>query len=162
MNTELVNHAFDGEDDKKQYSLVEAMQFFWNKGLINVGELAEQAISKACNVKQVKRNAQGCDLADGSEVKYATVFHDNTTSYATIGGFKNKTGTIRGWVYEVSTDKNYYFLIPHETYSQYFGTKTTMKVWFNANGTPKNPTKGIYKNLWLHQTDKKTFMSFTE
>jgi len=164
MNTELFNKAFHTEDHTKAYSLQEAMNFFWNKNLINVGELAEQAISKSCGVKQNKPNAKGSDLLDGSEIKYATVFYDRRVVYATIGGFKNKTGTIRGWVYEPVTGKNYFFLIPHSTYNQYTmsGKKSTMKIWFDKHGLPRSPTKNTHTDLWVHETDKDTFFNFKE
>lgn len=164
MNIKLFEHAFAEDDHTKTYTIQEALNFFWGRNLVNKGELAEQAISKTANIAQNLPNTKGSDLADGSEIKYSEVFYDKQSTYATISGFKNKTGTIRAWVYESVTKKNYYFLIPHSTYSKYFedGRKTTMKVWFNRNGTPRNPINNYYQNLWDHMVDEKEFMDFKQ
>ena len=162
MNKKLFEHAFSGDDHEETYTLAEALDFFWGRNLINKGELAEQAISKASSVKQNARNTKGSDLIDGSEIKYSEVFYDKHTTYATIGGIKNKTGTIRAWVYEPATRKNYYFLIPYEVYSKYFenGKKGTMKIWFDKTGKPKNPKNAIYENLWDYKVPEKKFLKF--
>lgn len=164
MNQKLFKHAFSGDDHIRTYTIKEALDFFWGRNLIDKGELAEQAISKTSKINQNPRNAKGSDLADGSEIKYAEVFYDRNSTYATIGGIKNKTGTIRAWVYEPVTKKNYYFLIPYITYSQYFtnGKKTTMKIWFDRNGDPRHPKNNYYKNLWDHKVTEKKFMKFKQ
>jgi hypothetical protein len=64
MNKTLFEHAFVDEDHTKTYSLKEAAEFFWGRGLINKGELAEQAISKTINVEQNAPNTKGSDLKD--------------------------------------------------------------------------------------------------
>ena len=106
----------------------------------------------------------GSDLLDGSEIKYATVYRNRGSTYATIGGIKNKTGTIRGWVYEEITKKNYYFLIPNSVYSQYYenGKKSTMKLYFDTNGRPRNPTLNTNPNLWECKVTKRKFFSFKQ
>jgi hypothetical protein len=164
MNKKLFDHAFAGEDHSKPYTLHEAAEFFWGRKLINKGEFAEQAISKTINVEQNAPNTMGSDLVDGSEIKYAEVYYDKRTVYATISGIKNKTGTIRGWVYEKCTESNYYFLIPHNVYSIYFesGKKSTMKIWFNRDGSPRRPKNHTNIDLWEYQVSEKKFMRFKE
>lgn len=162
MNKKLFEHAFADDDQTKTYTLKEASDFFWGRNLINKGELAEQAISKALKIKQNAPNTMGSDLIDGSEIKYAEVFYDKKSTYATISNIKNKTGTIRGWVYEPVTEKNYYFIIPYSVYSRYFegGKKSTMKVWFDKNGNPRRPTNNINADLWDYKVTEKKFMKF--
>jgi hypothetical protein len=164
MNKKLFEHAFADDDHTKTYTIQEALDFFWGRNLVNKGELAEQAISKTAKIDQNLRNTKGSDLTDGSEIKYSEVFYDRNSTYATIGGIKNKTGTIRAWVYEPVTNKNYYFLIPYSTYSEYFanGKKTTMKIWFDQDGHPRNPTNNSYQDLWDHMVTEKEFMEFKQ
>lgn len=164
MNNKLFEHAFADDDHNKSYSLREAMDFFWGRNLINKGELTEQAIAKSSKISQNIRNTKGSDLKDGSEIKYAEVFYDKRSTYATIGGFKNKTGMIRAWVYEPITKENYFFLIPYRAYSQYFssGKKTTMKVWFDKKGKPRDPSNNQYENLWDYEVTEKQFMNFKQ
>jgi hypothetical protein len=159
MNKTLFEHAFADEDLDKTYTLPEVAAFFWGRNLINKGELAEQAISKTLKIEQNAPNTMGSDLKDGSEVKYAEVFYDKRTAYATIGGIKNKTGNIRGWVYEPNTETNYYFIIPYQVYSKYFnkGKKSTMKIWFDQNGSPRRPQNNTNADLWDCQVTKDEF-----
>ena len=164
MNHKLFEHAFADDDHTKSYSIKEALDFFWGRNLVNKGELAEQAISKTAKIDQNLPNTKGSDLTDGSEIKYSEVFYDKRSTYATIGGIKNKTGTIRAWVYEPRSKQNYYFLIPYSTYCEYFadGKKTTMKIWFSRDGSPRNPENNSYKNLWDHMVDEQKFMEFKQ
>jgi len=164
MNKKLFEHAFAGEDHSKPYTLQEAAEFFWGRKLIDKGEFAEQAISKKANIEQNAPNTMGSDLVDGSEIKYSEVYYDKRTTYATISGIKNKTGTIRAWIYEQNTESNYYFLIPYKVYSTYFtnGKKSTMKIWFNKDGTPRRPKNHTNPDLWDYEVTEKKFMKFKE
>jgi hypothetical protein len=165
MNEKLFEHAFADNDHKKTYTIKEAMDFFWDRGLIDKGELAEQAIAKTIKIDQNAPNTMGSDLVDGSEIKYSEVYYDRTTTYATIGGIKNKTGTIRAWVYEQKNTKiNYYFIIPYNVYSQYFedGKKSTMKIWFDSSGNPRRPMNHSNADLWDHSVSEKDFMEFKQ
>lgn len=164
MNKKLFEHAFADDDHTKVYTLQECAEFFWGRGLIDKGELAEQAISKTIKIDQNAPNTMGSDLTDGSEIKYSEVYYDRTTTYATIGGIKNKTGTIRAWVYEQNTKVNYYFIIPYSVYSQYFeaGKKSTMKIWFDSKGNPRRPIHNSNADLWDYSVTEKEFMEFKQ
>lgn len=162
MNQELVKHGFEDEDFSNPYTL-EFISRLFARNLINTGELAEQAIAKTSKIAQHPRNTMGSDFTDGSEAKYTTVYYNQNTGYATIGGTKNKTGTIRGWVYdEKKTKKNYYFLIPYEVYSLYFSSKSTMKIFFSGAGKPRNPEKNTNPNLWECKVTKREFFRFKQ
>lgn len=164
MNQDLINYAFAGEDFSKPYTLAEAATFFHGRNILNLGELAEQAISKKIKIGQQTRNKEGSDLLDGTEIKYSIVQFYTSSTYATIGNVKNKTGTIRAWVYEERTKKNHYFLIPYSVYSQYFegGKKSTMKVWFDSKGKPRTPKFNTNPNLWECRVTKQKFFSFKQ
>jgi len=163
MNQDLIEYALAGEDFSKPYTLTEAAMFFHGRNLMHTGEVLEQAISKKTKIPQQSRNKMGCDFLDGSESKYTTVYYDKTSAYATIGNVKNKTGTIRGLVYdEKKTKKTYYFLIPYEVYSHYFDTKSTMKIFFDKAGKPRIPEKNTNPNLWECKVTKRKFFAFKQ
>jgi len=54
-------------------SLESAINLLLAKNLINVGELAEQAISKKSGVAMCGKNTANIDLVSGVQVKYSTV-----------------------------------------------------------------------------------------
>ena len=152
MNQQLVNMAYPSSFRKEIFSLEEAIQFLWQDGVINVGELAEKAIvRKGKKLKQNSRGQKGSDFNDNSDSKYTTVAHYRQGSYATVGGFKHKIGTLRVVVYEPLTDKNYFFKIPHKVYAPYQNGDQTLKIWFDQNGNPRTPVKNTRCNLWKHK-----------
>lgn len=166
MNQDLIEYALAGEDFSKPYFIHEIMSMFHGINIINTGEVLERAISNKTKLKQQSRNKQGSDFEDGSESKYTTVFYDKSSAYASIGGIKNKTGTIRALVYdEKKTKKTYYFLISYDVYSQYFkdGKKSTLKIFFDKEtGKPRTPVFNTNPNLWECKVTKQKFFSYKQ
>lgn len=154
MNQQLVNMAIPASIRNKKMTVNESIKFLWNKNLIVIGELAEQAIVKKSTLKQHSRNTKGSDFNDNSDSKYVTVSHYQTKlgciqSYASIGGIKNKIGALRVMVFEPKTEKNYFFLIPHRIYKPYIGKNDSLKIYFDKNGKPRRPTRADKRyDLW--------------
>jgi hypothetical protein len=161
MNHELVKMAFSRYYRTELFTLEEAIKFLWDRNLINVGELAEKAIVRTGKKKQTKRNNPECDFDDNSDSKYVTVSHYQTksgsiTSYACVAGIKNKKGTLRVMVHEPKTQLNYYFRIPYKVYAPYTGADDSLKIWFNNDGSPREPKRiDIRYNLWDHECSSK-------
>jgi hypothetical protein len=157
MNTQLINMAFPYNVRNKTLTFNDALKFLWQQDLINVGELAEKAIvKKSKKLVKKKKNAKGSDFKDGSDSKYCTVFYDST-NYATVSGLKNKTGKLRVMVYEPKTQKNYFFIIPHNVYRPYQHTGDSLKIYFTKDGQPRKTQRetNTRPNLWLHECSAK-------
>ena len=161
MNRELVNMAFSWHHRTDYFTLQEAIDFLWKRDLINVGELAELALCKQGKLKKTSRNNKGFDFSDRSDSKYVTVCHyltrkGNITSYATIGGIRNKIGTLRVMANEPKTGINYFFKIPYEVYEKYTRANDSLKIWFDKDGNPRNPTRSSRRyNLWDYECSRK-------
>ena len=154
MNTELVKLRFTKNTLDSQLTVIEAIVLLWKDNLINVGEMAEQAlVKKSKNLKQNSRGKKGSDFDDLTEHKYSTVRYESANcGRAQITGIKNKVGDIRIMVYEPVQDKNWYFRIPNSVYNKV----ATLKVYFNLDGSPRNPVRIDSKiNLWDHKCTRK-------
>jgi hypothetical protein len=161
MNRELVNMAFSWYHRTDYFTLQEAIDFLWQRDLINVGELAELALCKQGKLKKTSRNNKGFDFIDKSDSKYVTVTHykdprGKIQSYACIGGIRNKVGTLRVMVNEPKTGINYFFKIPYEVYKNYTRADDSLKIYFDENGNPRDPRGSNSRcNLWDYECSRK-------
>ena len=154
MNTELVKLRFTKNQLDSQITLIEAIKLLWGDSLINVGEMAEQAlVKKSKTLKQNSRGKKGSDFNDLTEHKYSTVRYESANcGRAQINGIKNKVGVIRIMVYEPNQGKNWYFRIPNSIYKKV----ASLKVYFNLDGSPRDPIRIDSKiNLWDHSCTQK-------
>jgi hypothetical protein len=150
MNSELVRLAFSNYYRKEYFTLEEAIEFLWGKNLIDVGEMAEQALVRTSkNLKQNSKGKKGSDFNDLTEHKYSTVRYESANcGRAQITGIKNKVGDIRIMVYEPVKNKNWYFRIPYSAYKKV----DSLKVYFNLDGSPRDPIRIDSKiNLWEYK-----------
>jgi hypothetical protein len=165
MNQQLISMAFSNYYRKELFTLEEALHFLGDRDLINIGELAEVAIQRKGKLKKNARNTKGSDFIDKSDSKYVTVSHyktklGNISSCAVIGGLRNKIGTLRVMVYEPLTDVNYFFKIPYRVYSPYTNADDSLKIWFNNDGSPREPIRSnIRYNLWDHECSQAEYVS---
>ena len=65
----LYNTIF-GEDLNKKLTLSKAIEILEGRGLINIGEVAEQAISIGSNVALCSKNTPEIDLVSGKQIKH--------------------------------------------------------------------------------------------
>ena len=154
MNSELVRLAFSNYYRKEYFTLEEAIEFLWGKNLIDVGEMAEQALVRTSkNLKQNSKGKKGSDFNDLTEHKYSTVRYESANcGRAQINGIKNKIGDIRIMVYEPVQGKNWYFRIPNSAYKKV----ASLKVYFNLDGSPRDPIRIDSKiNLWDYKCTQK-------
>mgnify|MGYP000084320414 CR=1 FL=1 len=165
MNQQLISMAFSNYYRKELFTLEEALHFLGDRDLINIGELAEIAIQRKGKLKKNPRNTKGSDFKDKSDSKYVTVSHyitklGSVSSCAVIGGLRNKIGTLRVMVYEPLTDVNYFFKIPYRVYAPYTDAEDSLKIWFNKDGSPREPTRSnIRYNLWDYECSQQEYVS---
>lgn len=116
-------------------TLAEHISMLNKMNLINVGELAELAISKTSNIERCSPCNPGFDLINGIEIKHGqtrSVKYNTRIAYISI---KNKTGPIYAVVTELLTNKLYYFIFPESYYQQYNGN--AFQINFHLSGAPK-------------------------
>jgi hypothetical protein len=136
----LVETIFDKRLTEKK-TLRETIDMLFDMNLINIGELAELAISKKSGIDQCSKNTPGIDLVSGKQIKHAQTNPDNQGKVSTLFAYitiKGITAPILAVVTERVTNKQYYFYFPYKSFCMYNGN--TFSICFN--GTTGEPTRG--------------------
>jgi len=145
MDNILLETVF-GEDLKKTFTLEEAYEIFAKKNLIEVGELAEQAISKKSGVAQCEKNTPEIDLITGKQIKHAQTNPNgnNINSLKAWFSVKNTSAPILLVVTERLTKKQYFFYIPYSSYAHV--NANAISIPFELHGAPRRSN-----HWWKHE-----------
>jgi len=126
-------------------SLENAINFLLSKNLINVGELAEQAISKKSGVAMCSKNTANIDLVSGVQIKYSTVkkpaSSERYLAYISI----NTTAPILCVISNPVLNKQYFLHIPYHAFRHLSGN--CINISFGKDGEPR-PSQ-----WWHYQVD---------
>ena len=134
MNNELTQAVFGRMLDQK-YTLSEVLTALDKLDLLNIGELAELAISKKSGVKKCGKMTENIDLESGHQIKHArTHLRPNGYWIATVS--RNTTAPILLVVSETKTKKQYFFHIPYKAHRHLSGN--TIGISFGAHGWPSS------------------------
>jgi hypothetical protein len=131
-----------GNDLNKNLTLFDAIKILEARNLINVGEVAEQAISIGSGIELCSKNTPEIDLVSGKQIKRgltnpATQWHKGLLhAFCSI---KNHTSTILFIATERYTGKDYYFVFPYSAYQ--WQTGNTISVPFSLSGSPRRSNK---------------------
>jgi len=135
--------AVFGKKLKERHTLKEAFYLFDSMDLIDIGELAEQAISKKSKVKRCSKNHPEIDLVSGKQIKHARTNPESCRSngnYSAWITIRNHRSTILAVITESQTDREYYLEIPYSAYRCV--NANTIGIPFYSDGTP------YLKNKW--------------
>ena len=142
MNNALT-HTIFGNELSKMMSLDNAINLLLSKNLINVGELAEQAISKKSGVAMCGKNTANIDLVSGVQVKYSTVTmpasSDRYLAYITI----NTTAPILCVITNPVLKEQYFLHIPYRAFRHLNGN--CIAISFGKDGHPGSSQWWNYK-----------------
>ena len=130
----LYNTIFGSDLDNK-LTLGQAIKLLEGRGLIDIGEVAEQAISIGSNVALCRKNTPNIDVVSGKQIKHGKT--NPATQHTGLKAFcslKNHTSTILFVATETCTQKEYYFVFPYSSYRGYYGN--TLCVPFTWDGAP--------------------------
>lgn len=158
MKNDLTKAVF-GNALSKSATLSEHLQMLNDMNLLNIGELAEIAISKTSKVDRCTVNQEGYDLVNGLEIKHAQT-HERSAKGNTMSAWisiKNKTGDILAVVSESKTKKQYFFNLPHNYYRSF--NANAIGVPFEADGRPRRFQKRSsgFTSPWYYEvSDYKT------
>lgn len=131
-NSKLYSAIF-GHELEKTFTLEQAITILESMDLINIGEVAEQAISAKSGVERCSINTPDIDLVSGKQIKHARTADKNgrRIAYCSI---KNHTTDILCVVTERLTNKEYFFKFPNYAYGSMYGN--TIGIPFYENGVP--------------------------
>jgi hypothetical protein len=122
-----------------------------NSGEIAMGAVWENALSNFMPfTQQCSLNSMAMDWEDGTDGKFVmTSINDAADLKVSLGGIKNKTGTLRVCVCSRQDNyKLYFMLIPYAVYSKWpTNTCSPLKLAFSRTGMPKGSKWEEYKNL---------------
>ena len=131
----------------EKLTLQEALLLLRSMNLLNIGELAEQAISKKSGVKTCDRNTPNIDLVTGVQIKHAMTNPIKNQpnlrkAHISIAG---TTAPILAVITETITQEQYFLHIPFSAYRMLDGN--TIAITFDKYG---NPGKSKW---WNYQID---------
>lgn len=123
-----------------------------NSGEIAMGAIWENVLTEFMPfTEQSKLNCIAQDWEDGTDAKFVmTSINDDTKSlFTSLGGIKNKTGTLRVCICSRQDNyKLYFMLIPYSVYSNWpTNTQSPLKLAFDKNGKPKGSKWQEYSGL---------------
>ena len=143
MNNALTKAVF-GRKLNKTYTLAEALGMINEMDLLQIGELAELAISAQSGVALCAKNTPDIDTVTGKQIKHAQT-HPERGSMSAYFSIKT-TAPILLVVTENLTKEQYYFHIPYEYYSEMNGN--SIAIPFNPDGSPK-----LTNRWWDHKVN---------
>ena len=129
-----------GKNLNKTLTLIEAIKLLEDRNFINIGEVAEQAISIGSKVALCSKNTPEIDLVSGKQIKHGRT--NPATQNCGLKAFcsiKNHISTILFVATETYTEKEYYFVFPYSSYKKYHGN--TISVPFDGSGVPLRSNK---------------------
>ena len=141
MSDILVETVF-GNCLKEKFTLGEAITILKSKNLIDIGELAEQAISLMSGVEQCDKNMPYIDLVSGKQIKHARTNPEHAWSYSCLKAnitIRGQNAPILAVVTERVTEKQYFFYFPYKAYQYQNGN--TLIIPFETNGAPRKTNK---------------------
>jgi len=138
MVNDLTKTLF-GRKLNQTMTLADALSFLQEQRLIQVGELAERAISKKSGVALCPKNTEGIDTVTGKQIKHAQTQLDRTEKRAWISK-KNTMAPILAVVTEQLTGKQYFFHFPYSAYC--WLSANAFSIPFYDDGAPYR------KNSW--------------
>ena len=152
MNCELVNTLY-GQELNSKMTLREAIELLRADGLLNIGELAERAISKLSGVALCTPCTPNIDTVSGKQIKHATVkkpaSSDNYMAYIS----RNTNAPILCVITNPHNGLQYYLHIPYSAHRDLSGN--CISIMFGKDGC----TPGMSK-WWNYEVD--TFRELCE
>ena len=144
MNNALTQTIF-GNELHTLMSLQNAIALLISKNLINVGELAEQAISKKSGVAMCSKNTANIDLVSGVQIKYATVKKSASSEYYRAYISINTTAPILCVITNPVLNEQYFLHIPYRAFKHLDGN--CINIYFGKDGEPRS------SQWWNYEVD---------
>lgn len=135
MKNNVLFESIYGRHLKDTMTLEQAINLLSTHNLINIGELAELAISKKSGVALCEKNAPEVDLVSGKQIKHAqTNPHSNSGRLLAHISIKGTRAPILAVVTERKRNKQYFFHIPYHARAHLCGN--SISIPFDDMGYP--------------------------
>ena len=146
MKNNVLFEAIYGHHLKDAMTLEKAINLLSEHNLINIGELAELAISKKSGVALCEKNAPEVDLVSGKQIKHAQTnpYSNNGRLLAHIS-IKGTRAPILAVVTERKRNKQYFFHIPYNARAHLCGN--AISIPFDDMGFPGS------SQWWQYEVD---------
>jgi hypothetical protein len=131
MDNALTKTIF-GNKLNSQMTLKEAINLLTSHDLINIGELAELAISKKSGVELCTKNTPDIDLVSGKQIKHAMVRRAASSDYYKAWISINTTAPILCVITNPVLKEQYYLHIPYEAFKHLDGN--SINISFGKDG----------------------------
>lgn len=134
-----------GSQLNQQMTLKQAIELLQAENLINMGELAERAISKQSGVDLCTPMTPNIDTVTGKQIKYATVKKGAKSRYYKAYITRNTTAPILCVITNPIKQEQYFLHIPYSAHKHHSGS--CLAISFGTDGTPSRSW------LWEHEVD---------
>jgi hypothetical protein len=133
MKCVLAETVFGNKLDKPT-TLRAAIELLRDQGLLNIGELAERAISKQSGVELCAPMTANIDTVTGKQIKHATVNMPASERYYKAYITRNTTAPILCVITNPILKEQYFLHIPYKAHSHLKGS--CFSINFGRDGTP--------------------------
>jgi hypothetical protein len=142
----VLTQTIFGQQLTQHMSLHDAIELLIGKNLINVGQLAEMAISKKANVAMCSPCTPNIDLVSGVQIKYATVMKPASSDYYCAYISRNTTAPMCVIISNpMENNKQYFLYIPYSAHQHLTGS--CINISFGRDGLDSS------SKWWHHQVD---------
>lgn len=146
MKNDILFETVFGNHLQDKMTLEKAIHLLAEHDLINIGELAELAISKKSGVGLCEKNMPEIDLVSGKQIKHArTNPHANSGRLLAHISIKGSTAPILAVVTERKRNKQYFFHIPYQARAHLCGN--AIAIPFDDMGYPGS------SQWWQYEVD---------
>jgi|LauGreDrversion4_2_1035121.scaffolds.fasta_scaffold773457_2 hypothetical protein len=118
---DILAETYFGPDIHTQMTLMEAINILRRHDLLNIGELAERAISVQSGIDMCDKNTPNIDLVTGKQIKHATVKKPASSRYYTAYISINTDAPILCVITNPIAGEQYFLHIPYHAHSHLSG-----------------------------------------
>jgi hypothetical protein len=147
---DILAETYFGPDINATMTLMEAINLLRNHDLLNIGELAERAISKKSGIDMCDKNTPNIDLVTGKQIKHSTVKKSASSSYYKAYITINTNAPILSVITNPVTGKQYFLYIPYQAFSHLSGS--CIAIGFGEDG--RRPADSYWWNYQVESFEK--------
>ena len=118
---DILAETYFGDNVDTQMSLMDAINMLRTHDLLNIGELAERAISVLSGVQLCDKNTPNIDTVTGKQIKHAQVKKPASSDYYLAYISINTTAPILCIITNPIEKKQYFLHIPYNAFSHLSG-----------------------------------------
>jgi len=142
---DILAETYFGDMVYNKMTLMDAINLLRSHDLLNIGELAERAISRKSGVKMCSKNTANIDLVSGKQIKHATVKKPESSDYYLAYITINTTAPILCVITNPIEEEQYFLYIPYSAFRDLRGS--CINISFGRDGMSGS------SQWWNYQVD---------